>query len=527
MSGKPCKPDNFDGTKTTPSAIRSWLAQTKDYLELTDTTEDKRGRTAATYLKELAREWYDTTFVDAPPATWKVFEDAFKDHYMKISDAMISEILDKIENSKQNGRTVQDYTGEFKILLLAAGDEVSTGMARKHFVAGLDMKIKRNLVPVLHNFPTAGKTPIAITDEVSKAAQNIQDNLGSIYDDREKTTKTVPTSSNSTLKTSAQSRPGNSSSSSSSFSTNLSDEERSMLMKFGGCFYCKKIRAGHRSWECPERKKGGIRPPKEVIIKKETVNSMSVEEENEDPVEAYSSFRPIVVKAKVKQHETTALVDPGAAINIMDPTIANGQLIESIRPVRLSSQALTNIKPITIDSKAVTEINLPEIPLQSQPRDFLVAPLKDNGVILGMPFLAQEKLLVDPAHRQIIRRPGDTIDTILTNSEKVQNLEAGAPNLDSAAAASSQKLELSYAPRPGKTSSAPASSFKREYWDIISDYNSLEGRDPVPDPIKPDPRDLLECNEVGARRKAGMNYKLYSCSCTREYLHKQILNILP
>jgi hypothetical protein len=365
MSGEPCKPDNFDGTKTTPSTIRSWLAQTKDYLELTNTAEDKRGRIAATYLKELAREWYDTTFVDAPPATWKVFEDAFKDHYMKISDAMISETLDKIENSKQNGRTVQDYTGEFKILLLMAGDEVSTGMARKHFVAGLDMKIKRNLVPVLHNFPTAGKTPIAITDEVSKAAQNIQDNLGSIYDDREKTTRTTPTSSNLAPKTNAQSHSRNTSSSSSS--TNLSDEERSMLMKFGGCFYCKKIRAGHRSWECPERKKGGIGPQREVMVKKEMVNSMSVEEENEDLVEAYSSSRPIVVKAKVKQHQTTALVDPGAAINIMDPMIADGQLIEPIRPVRLSSQALTNTKPTTVNSKVVTEIELPEIPLQSRP----------------------------------------------------------------------------------------------------------------------------------------------------------------
>jgi hypothetical protein len=78
MSGKPCKSDNFDGTKTTQSAIHSWLAQTKDYLKLTDTTEDKRGRTAVTYLKKLAREWYDTTFVDAPPATWKVFEDVFR-----------------------------------------------------------------------------------------------------------------------------------------------------------------------------------------------------------------------------------------------------------------------------------------------------------------------------------------------------------------------------------------------------------------------------------------------------------------
>jgi hypothetical protein len=213
-----------------------------------------------------------------------------------------------------------------------------------------------------------------------------------------------------------------------------------MLMKFGGCFYCKKIRAGHRHWKCPERKKGAIGAQREVTIKKEAVNSMLVEEEeeNEDSIEAYSSFRPIVVKAKVKHHQTTALVDPGAAVNIMDPTIAKGQSVEPIHPVYLSSQALTNAKPITIDSKAVTEINLLEIPLQSQLRDFLVAPLKDNGLILGMPFLAQEELLVDPAHRQVIRRPSNIIDTIPTNNEMVQGLEAGASNLDSAAAASSQ-----------------------------------------------------------------------------------------
>jgi hypothetical protein len=41
-----------------------------------------------------------------------------------------------------------------------------------------------------------------------------------------------------------------------------------------------------------------------------------------------------------------------------------------------------------------------------------------------------------------------------------------------------------------------------------------------------DKKSTGNCNEAGARRKAGMNYKLYSCSCTRECLHKQILNIL-
>ena len=58
---------------------------------------------------------------------------------------------------------------------------------------------------------------------------------------------------------------------------------------------------------------------------------------------------------------------------------------------------------IIVDKKVVSKVGIPDENWESeQPAEFVVAPLTEHDAILGVPFLAEEGILVDPARRTII-----------------------------------------------------------------------------------------------------------------------------
>ena len=62
-----------------------------------------------------------------------------------------------------------------------------------------------------------------------------------------------------------------------------------------------------------------------------------------------------------------------------------------------------NPQGVLVNQKVISKVRIPEEDWEStKPAEFLVAPLQDHDVILGMPFLASENILIDPAHGKII-----------------------------------------------------------------------------------------------------------------------------
>ena len=56
-----------------------------------------------------------------------------------------------------------------------------------------------------------------------------------------------------------------------------------------------------------------------------------------------------------------------------------------------------------VDKKVVSKVRIPDKDWESQgPAEFVVAPLKEYDAILGMPFLTDERILVDAAQGKVI-----------------------------------------------------------------------------------------------------------------------------
>ena len=56
-----------------------------------------------------------------------------------------------------------------------------------------------------------------------------------------------------------------------------------------------------------------------------------------------------------------------------------------------------------VDWKVVSKVRIPETNWESQRlAEFIVAPLKEHDAIMGMPFLAEEGIQIDPAERNVI-----------------------------------------------------------------------------------------------------------------------------
>jgi Retroviral aspartyl protease len=179
----------------------------------------------------------------------------------------------------------------------------------------------------------------------------------------------------------------------------LNDTEKEYLRKNDGCFNCRKIKVGHISPDCPERQKL-------KAVKKESVSALAVEVES-DPGSEYScpkSMPTITVSTKVGTTVLpSSLVDPGAMINVISQDVVAEHNIPTHAMPPMLIREPVNRQTTRADKKVVSTVEIPAENWRSQgPTEFIVAPLKEHDTILDMPFLADERILVDPAHSKII-----------------------------------------------------------------------------------------------------------------------------
>src|SRR5205809_1037660 len=263
----------------------------------------------------------------------------------------------------------------------------------RHYLRGLEKTIRDGMIPHLREEDTL--------DDLIKQAANIARNVEfrksldqGFRSSTPRSYGTPPSRSSAPSSTSTKSTSGKP-------RTKITDAERKYLDDNHGCYWCRKINAGHFSRDCPDR----IEAEKMKEVKKETVNALEAVVESDSDSEYPRSSVPTIKLATTIQNVElpSSLADCGATINVISSDKVEKHAIPTcpIPPIRIREPM--NHQGVLVNKKVVSKVNIPAEKWEScKPAEFVVAPLQEHDAILGMPFLASEKILIDPAHGKLI-----------------------------------------------------------------------------------------------------------------------------
>jgi hypothetical protein len=407
MSAKVAKPDKYDGQNKSIAAVKAWAFDVGEYLELTNVDENNKTRMAALFLSGDAKIWYINTYVNVTPLPkFKDFLKAFKEHHLASHSE--ADVIRRLETIYQGRRAISEYTDDFKLLNLQLDKQSNPAWVTNHYLRGLEDNIRNSLVPTLEGDESL--------DTLIKKARNVARNVellkslersqGNRYPPRSSTTSTRPSSGrtssapvkstgNATLK----------------FTTKLTDADREYLRNNKGCYKCRKTYVDHVAANCPEKWEYVAKEAKEPETKKESISALNTVAESESDSDYPCSSVPTIKLATTIQNTEfpSSLVDCGATINVISSNEVAKQSIPTLptHPVRVHEPM--NPQGILVDKKIVSKVGIPAEGWESsKPAEFLVAPLQEHDVVLGMPFLASENILIDPGQGKIILPPPDT-----------------------------------------------------------------------------------------------------------------------
>jgi len=142
----------------------------------------------------------------------------------------------------------------------------------------------------------------------------------------------------------------------------------------------------------------------EFAKKESPVSALVVESEPDSEYSRPKSIPTIKIATEVEGVSLpSSLADCGAMINI----ISEDKVIEHNIPTHPMPPMLIheplNPHSTCVHQKVVSKVRSPQENWESRgATEFVVAPLMEYDAILGMPFLAEEGILVDPAHSRIV-----------------------------------------------------------------------------------------------------------------------------
>ena len=393
---KPAKPLVFSGEDTSVSAVKSWMYSVKDYLELTDTPNDKQTRFASSYLSGTAKIWYINTYGEMDPLpVLGEFLAAFKKFHLKTGTE--DDASKGIERIKQGSKTVANYATEFQLLQSEAGPDVQWSWVKRHFLRGLEKEVRLALAPHTHSVKDLA---VLIT-----MAQNTSDSIDQARGEEPRFSSTSRLSQRQTSGTFRSASNTDSSSTSSTGRTwsKLTDTERDYLRRNNGCYFCRKINAGHMSNSCPDfiAWKATKEKKNQSGKDKATVSELVVVESDSDSEYPVPS---IVLETELQGSTAkSSLIDCGAMVNLVDSEFAQKRRLRTYtsHPVRIH-QALSP-KGAIVNTALLSKVRIPSKNWESTKlAKFVVTPLEHHDAILGMPFLAAERIKIDPATRDIL-----------------------------------------------------------------------------------------------------------------------------
>lgn len=130
----------YDGSLSA-DVLLDWLSEVNKYFEFEETSEDKQVKFAATKLKGHASLWWDNIQAERrrlnkqPIKKWSRMEAKLKEKFLPKDYQVI--LYRQVQNLKQRGMTVKEFTEEFYKLNLRAGYVEDTPEKTTRFVNGL------------------------------------------------------------------------------------------------------------------------------------------------------------------------------------------------------------------------------------------------------------------------------------------------------------------------------------------------------------------------------------------------------
>jgi Aspartyl protease len=113
-----------------------------------------------------------------------------------------------------------------------------------------------------------------------------------------------------------------------------------------------------------------------------------------------TDIAPWTTRVTLDDVEFTALLDTGAAADLMRPDVADKLKLPRHQCATLRTLSLANKSTHKCNQYVIVDFNLSQVTIGSQPRKFFVAEMPDSKheIILGMPFVKDYRLTPDWQH---------------------------------------------------------------------------------------------------------------------------------
>jgi retrotransposon gag protein len=423
-TAKPMKPIEYDGKSRDARTVDAWLIRMTTYLTLTNTADERKVELASSYLAGDAFDWFIDNQTTLVAGTFDDFKTSLRDRFVPQNYKSVT--YNQYKGFKQGSLSVSEYSIKFKALADQIPDLVPFATRDLEFVAGLYHEIKKFIVS---QPPVAKET---WTELVGRALR-IEETLLPGYNrpppaahgfNRSASTAPgingpTPTAPSSRRNPSPNqpfrsNRPDYWKQNSAAATTQppklepLSESDRTFLIKHKGCFRCRQTYADHTRNDCPLGKDDAVKNKGFAKEVKQEANFISEAEEYQfEESEECQVVPPIVLPIQLDDNvHAEGLVDSGSTSDFISKKLINRNP-SSLRPrPSLSPSLLHNAlshKSVRISEELSTRLQLPSVRTTiKSPTILKVAPLASHNVILGMPFLMQNDLLIDPVARTVV-----------------------------------------------------------------------------------------------------------------------------
>eukprot|EP00253_Pinus_taeda_P007847 PITA_07847 len=246
---------NYDGSLSADILI-DWISELDKYFENQEIREDKKVKFAATKLKGHALLWWDNVQADrkrlnkTPIRSWARMVAKLKGKFLP-EDYQV-ELCRRVQNLRQKGMTVKEYTEEFYRVNLRAGYTDETPEKTARYVNGLRMEIL-DKISILspRSIEEAFQSAVKAEEKINRK-QNSKRGRGQSYGRGKSAANSEEGSSSKTTGTADK---GDSARGGRSYQRGRGNG-RGRGTGFQ-CYRCQKW--GHRSFECPEVEQAGQR----------------------------------------------------------------------------------------------------------------------------------------------------------------------------------------------------------------------------------------------------------------------------